>query len=151
MIRALLGTALFLLLAPGVVAGLVPCLPTHSPSLPFPMPLRVVGVLLAAAGTGFLLHSFARFALEGLGTPAPIAPTKRLVVGGVYRYVRNPMYLSVLSIIVGQALFFGQLILLGYGVVVAVIFVGFVRLYEEPKLRRTYGAEYEAYRNEIGR
>src|SRR5690625_2220339 len=149
MIRALLGTALFLLLAPGVVAGLVPCLPTHSPSLPFPMPLRVVGVLLAAAGTVFLLHSFARFALEGVGTPAPIAPTKRLVVGGVYRQVRNPMYLSVLAVILGQALLLGQLALLGYGIVVAAVFVGFVRLYEEPTLRRDYGAEYEAYRKAV--
>src|SRR5262245_51522046 len=97
---AIAGSALFLVAAPGVVAGLMPWLLTDH----YRMPLSAVpgfaplGWLLAIGAAGILLHSFARFALEGLGTPAPVAPTEKLVVGGVYRHVRNPMYLAVLSI-----------------------------------------------------
>jgi protein-S-isoprenylcysteine O-methyltransferase Ste14 len=72
-----------------------------------------------------------------------------LVVGGLYRYVRNPMYLAVLSTIAGEALLLGQLALLGYGCAVAVAFVAFVRGYEEPTLRRRYGAENESYQREV--
>ena len=75
-------------------------------------PIRVVGVLLLAAGVAVLLHAFLRFVVEGVGTPAPVAPTKHLVVGGLYRYVRNPMYLAVAATIVGQALALGRLELL---------------------------------------
>src|SRR3954470_15667253 len=98
--RAAAGTALFLVVAPGVVAGLVPWLLTGwDASDPWP-PLQVMGGLLIAAGVGVLLHAFARFVTEGLGTPAPVAPTEQLVVGGLYRYVRNPMYLAVGATIV---------------------------------------------------
>jgi protein-S-isoprenylcysteine O-methyltransferase Ste14 len=92
-----------------------------------------------------LLDSFARFALVGRGTPAPIAPTERLVISGLYRHVRNPMYLAVLSIIFGQALLFGSTTLLWYAAVLSLIVHAFVVLYEEPTLRRRYGAEYERY------
>ena len=144
--NAILGSALFLALAPGLVAGVVPALITgwevgdHLPAL-----LRALGALLGLSGIAFLVYAFARFALEGLGTPAPVAPTERLVVGGVYRFVRNPMYLAVLALIAGQALFFASAVVAGYGALVALAFVAFVRLYEEPTLRATYGAEYEAY------
>lgn len=147
--RAIAGSAVFLLLAPGVVAGLIPWLLTRWQSLPFWMPLRIAGALLAGAGLAFLLHAFARFALEGRGTPAPVAPTEHLVVGGVYRYVRNPMYLAVLALIFGQALLFGQPALFWYGLVIAAAFFAFVRLYEEPTLRETFGDEYEAYRKAV--
>jgi protein-S-isoprenylcysteine O-methyltransferase Ste14 len=73
---------------------------------------RVLGALLMAAGLPVLLDSFARFALTGLGTPAPIAPPERLVVTGLYRHVRNPIFLALTSLIVGQALFFGDVGLL---------------------------------------
>ncbi len=106
---------------------------------------RVIGVFLIAAGLPALLDSFARFALHGLGTPAPVFPTRRLVVTGLYRHVRNPMYVSVASLIVGQALFFGNLQLLAYGFLVWVVFHLFVLLYEEPTLRSTFGAEYELF------
>lgn len=101
------------------------------------------------AGLAVLLHSFARFAFEGAGTPAPIAPTERLVVGGAYRYVRNPMYVAVLSIIFGQALLFADWSLVVYAGVVAVTVFTFVKLYEEPTLARRYGHEYEAYRRAV--
>jgi protein-S-isoprenylcysteine O-methyltransferase Ste14 len=151
-VAALAGSAVFLLLAPGVVAGLVPWLLTawevESP-LPFWAPLRVVGAALIVLGAVALLWSFLRFALEGAGTPAPVAPTERLVVGGLYRYVRNPMYVAVAATIVGQALLLGQTILLGYAALFLALTAAFVRLYEEPTLRESYGDEYEAYRRTV--
>jgi protein-S-isoprenylcysteine O-methyltransferase Ste14 len=150
--RAAAGTAVFLLLAPGVVAGLIPWLITNweleDPSS-FWLPVRVAGAVLLTAGVGVLLHAFVRFVVEGLGTPAPVARTQRLVVGGLYRYVRNPMYLAVLAAIIGQALVFGQLELVAYATLVAVAFVAFVHWYEEPTLRRQFGEEYEAYRQAV--
>jgi protein-S-isoprenylcysteine O-methyltransferase Ste14 len=146
--KAAAGSFVFLLLAPGIVAGLVPWLLTGwqvQEPLPYWLPLRVVGVILIAVGAGVLLHAFARFVVEGLGTPAPVAPTEHLVVGGLYRYVRNPMYLAVAAIIVGQALALGTLILLPYAAAFGIAVAAFVHWYEEPRLRRQFGEEYEAY------
>ena len=141
---AIAGSAGFLVVAPGVVAGLVPWWLTGWPQgAGWPVPVRVAGGLLIAAGAATLLGSFAQFALEGRGTPAPPAPTEHLVVRGVYRYVRNPMYLAVLAVIVGQAL------LLGYAAIVAAAFAAFVYGYEQPTLARRYGGEYEAYRRAV--
>jgi protein-S-isoprenylcysteine O-methyltransferase Ste14 len=150
--RAAAGSAAFFALAPGVVAGLVPWwLTSWRVREPFSwwLPLRVVGVVLLAAGAGVLVHAFARFVVEGLGTPAPVAPTRELVVGGLYRYVRNPMYLAVLAAVVGQALALGQLVLLLYAAALAAAFAAFVRWYEEPTLARQFGARYEAYRRAV--
>lgn len=144
--RALLGTALFLLAAPGVVAGLVPWwLTGWQVQRPLPLALQALGALVIAAGALVLLGSFARFALEGQGTPAPVAPTQRLIVTGAYRYVRNPMYLAVAALILGQALLLGQARLVAYALAFGAAVVAFVRLYEEPTLRRQFGAQYEAY------
>jgi protein-S-isoprenylcysteine O-methyltransferase Ste14 len=148
-VRAALGSALFLLVAPGVVAGLIPWALTGWHLEPAPPLVRAAGALLIALGAGFLLHAFARFVIEGLGTPAPVAPTQRLVVGGVYRYVRNPMYLAVGATIVGQALLLGQLELLAYAAAFGVVVVCFVRLYEEPTLADRFGESYEAYRRAV--
>lgn len=146
--RALLATAVFLCLGPGTIAGLIPWWISRwrfEPPFFGLEPVRWFGVLLIALAAPILLESFARFALEGLGTPAPVLPTQHLVVKGFYRYVRNPMYVAVASIIVGQALLLGNAHLLIYAAVVTAGFLGFVLSYEEPKLRKTYGAEYEAY------
>ncbi|WP_192183845.1 methyltransferase family protein [Mesorhizobium amorphae] len=150
-IQAIAGSALFFIAAPGVVAGVVPWVLTDRYRLPLStLPgLVPAGWILILAAAALLLHSFARFALEGLGTPAPVAPTERLVVGGIYRHVRNPMYVAVLSIILGQALLFSSWAVFGYGIVAAAAMVSFVRLYEEPTLARRYGAEYEAYRRAV--
>src|ERR671936_1483999 len=107
--------------------------------------LRIVGAVLIAAGALVLLNAFVRFVVEGFGTPAPVAETERLVVGGLYRYVRNPMYIAVGATIVGQALLFGRPILLAYAAVFWAITAAFVHWYEEPHLARRYGAEYEKY------
>jgi protein-S-isoprenylcysteine O-methyltransferase Ste14 len=149
---AALGSAVFFLLAPGGVAVLVPWWLTGwrvEEPLPHWAPLRVIGVVLLAAGAVVLVGAFVRFVVEGVGTPAPVAPTKHLVVGGLYRYVRNPMYLAVLAVIVGQALALGQPVLLLYAAAIAAAFVLFVRGYEEPTLRRQFGDHYEAYRRAV--
>jgi protein-S-isoprenylcysteine O-methyltransferase Ste14 len=142
---AAVGSGLFLALAPGVVAGVGPWLVTRWEAHAWPLPLRVLGGALVVAGAAFLVHAFARFVSEGAGTPAPVAPTEHLVVGGVYRYVRNPMYLAVEATIAGQALLLGRPVLFAYGAFFLTLVFAFVRLYEEPTLRRRYGAEYEAY------
>jgi protein-S-isoprenylcysteine O-methyltransferase Ste14 len=146
---AAIGSAIFFLVAPCVVAGLVPWLLTGWESEQ-PLPgwdvLRPVGALLILAGVAALVHSFVRFVIEGFGTPAPVAPASRLVVGGLYRYVRNPMYVAIAAVIVGQALLLGQLSLLIYALAVLAVFAAFVRFYEEPVLSERFGAEYEQYR-----
>jgi protein-S-isoprenylcysteine O-methyltransferase Ste14 len=150
--RAAAGSLVFLVVAPGVVAGVVPWLLTGWAVAEPPhywLPLRVVGAVLLVAGVVVLLDAFARFVREGLGTPAPVAPTEHLVVGGLYRYVRNPMYLAVASIIVGQALLLGQLILLPYAALFGLAVWAFTHWYEEPTLLRQFGAEYDEYRRAV--
>src|SRR5215831_15921412 len=147
-ILAIIGSAIFLVIAPGIVAEQVPwriCRWHVGAPLLGTISFRVVGVLLVAAGLPVLLDSFARFALQGLGTPAPILPTQHLVVSGLYRYVRNPMYVAVVSLILGQGLFFGSVRVLEYGITVWVLFHLFLLIYEEPTLRKTYGPEYEQF------
>ena len=149
---AAVGSAVFFLAAPGVMAGLVPWWLTAwqvGTPLPFMMPVRVLGVVLLVAGLGALVRAFWGFVVEGLGTPAPVAPPDRLVVGGLYRYVRNPMYVAVLSVIIGQALILGQPVLLAYAAVFWVTVASFVRFYEEPTLSSRFGAQYEAYRRAV--
>jgi len=144
------GTAAFLFLAPGVVAGVIPWLLTGwEVDRALWMPLRLAGGVILAIAVGVLLNAFARFVVEGIGTPAPVAPTERLVVGGLYRYVRNPMYLALVGAIVGQALLLGQVELLIYAGVIQLIFVAFVHWYEEPTLHRQFGEEYDVYRRAV--
>jgi protein-S-isoprenylcysteine O-methyltransferase Ste14 len=132
---AILGSALFFAVAPSTVAGLVPWWITRWEFRPPFFDLdatRAVGILLIVAGLPGLVDSFARFALQGLGTPAPIAPTQNLVVTGLYRYVRNPIYVALVAVILGQAALFGDQRLLAYGVLVWLAFHAFVVGYEEP-------------------
>jgi protein-S-isoprenylcysteine O-methyltransferase Ste14 len=149
---AAVGSAVFFLLAPGVVVGLIPWLLTRwqvrEPG-PYWAPVRVLGVILLVAGVIVLIQAFVRFVVEGFGTPAPVAAPERLVVGGVYRYVRNPMYVAILAAIVGQGLLLGQLTLLLYAAAIWLISAAFVRFYEEPTLTRRFGADYEAYRRAV--
>ena len=146
--RAILGSFVFFLVAPGLVAGLVPFAlvgwTPQSPLLGLPGE-RLVGVAAVGAGLACLLDCFARFALEGRGTPAPVEQTEVLVASGLYRFVRNPMYVCVVTIVLGQALLLGHAPLLAYAAVVLVAFHLFVRLYEEPTLRRRFGGSYETY------
>jgi protein-S-isoprenylcysteine O-methyltransferase Ste14 len=147
-ILALLGSALFLISAPGVVAGLVPWWisgwKVQPPFFGFRF-VRVLGFLLIATGVSVLVESFARFALQGLGTPAIVFPPRHLVVKGLYRHVRNPMYLAVVAIILGEAMVLGDPPLLLYCALVWLFCHLFVLAYEEPTLRKTFGAEYDAF------
>ncbi|RUX25628.1 isoprenylcysteine carboxylmethyltransferase family protein [Mesorhizobium sp. M2A.F.Ca.ET.042.01.1.1] len=148
---AIAGSAVFLVVAPGVVAGLMPWLLTdhyRKPQANVPG-FVATGSILVIVAAAILLHAFARFAREGLGTPAPVAPTEKLVVGGIYRHVRNPMYVDVLAIILGQVLIFSSWPVLLYGLIAAAAMVSFVKLYEEPTLAQRYGEEYEAYRRAV--
>jgi protein-S-isoprenylcysteine O-methyltransferase Ste14 len=151
---AILGSVVFLFSAPGMVAGVVPFWLTHwrfQPPLLEARVLRVLGAALILFGAAIVLDSFCRFALQGLGTPAPVLPTSHLVVTGFYRYVRNPMYVGVGTAILGQGLLFGDKDTLVYGVLVWVAFHLFVFFYEEPTLRHTFGEEYEIFCRNVPR
>src|SRR5204862_4548769 len=145
---------LFFAVAPSSVAGLVPWWITHWEFRPPFFDLdatRAVGILLIVAGVPALLASFARFALQGLGTPAPIAPTQNLVVTGLYRYVRNPIYIAVVAVILGQAILFGNWRLLIYGGLMWLAFHAFVLADEEPVLAQSFGAQDEDFRANVPR
>ena len=151
-LTAAVGSALFFAVAPGVVAGLVPWWLTRwqvRGPLSEWAPLRLAGLIMLILGTIVLVQAFIRFAAEGRGTPAPVAPTERLVIGGLYRYVRNPMYLAVVAAIIGQGMALGQPVLLGYAAAVWLTVASFVRWYEEPTLAHRFGAQYQAYRRAV--
>jgi protein-S-isoprenylcysteine O-methyltransferase Ste14 len=150
-IRAGMGSLVFLVVAPGVIAGLVPWLLTRWRAHDWSVPVRGVGGAMLVAGLAVLLPAFIRFAVQGVGTPAPVAPTQHLVVGGAYRYVRNPMYLAVAALIVGQALLLGQAVLLLYAIVFVAAVTAFVRGYEEPTLTLQFGEQYELYQRHVPR
>jgi protein-S-isoprenylcysteine O-methyltransferase Ste14 len=153
-VAALAGSFLFLIVAPGTVAGYLPWLIGRwrfDQDFGASSIGRALGAMLLLLGLAGLLECFVRFAIKGLGTPAPLAPTRQLIVTGLYRYVRNPMYVSVVAAIVGQALLFGQVRLLGYAAIVWLAFFGFVLAYEEPTLERQFPDDYERYRRAVPR
>jgi protein-S-isoprenylcysteine O-methyltransferase Ste14 len=153
-VSAIIGSAVFLVVAPGFLAGLVPWWISRwrlKPALFGLLFVRLAGGVLIALGVIGLLDSFLRFAVQGVGTPAPIFPTRRLVVTGLYRYIRNPMYAAVVSTILGQALILGNVSVLEYGALVWLLFHAFVLAYEEPTLNASFGSEYKLYCNEVPR
>lgn len=142
------GSLLWLLVAPGSIAVLLPWVISDWRLQPPFFALagsRWLGCLLILLGVPVLLEAFVRFALYGRGTPAPYMLTERLVITGSYRYVRNPMYVAIISTVVGQALLLGQRALLTYALVLWASFHAFVVWYEEPSLKRRFGQQYEAY------
>jgi protein-S-isoprenylcysteine O-methyltransferase Ste14 len=151
---AILGSAVFFVIAPCVLAGLIPWSITRWELRPpfFGLELtRVIGGIVILAGVPGVVDSFARFALQGLGTPAPIAPTRNLVVTGLYRYVRNPIYVAVVAIVLGQAVLFGDWRLIVYGAPLWLAFHVLVVAHEEPALEQTFGGEYAAFRANVPR
>jgi protein-S-isoprenylcysteine O-methyltransferase Ste14 len=151
---AVLGSGLFFVIAPFMLAAVVPWWITQWEFRPafFGVELtRVLGGVLIIAGVPGLVDSFARFALEGLGTPAPVAPTQKLIVTGLYRYVRNPIYIAVVAVIFGQAILFGDGRLLWYGALFWLFCHVFVVIYEEPTLKRTFGMDYETFQAHVPR
>ena len=150
---AAVGSAIFFVVAPGIVAGLVPWLisgwDVRWPISGFGVVVMALGSALLAVAILVLIRNFIRFVVEGRGTPSPVRQTERLVVGGDYRFVRNPMYLAVISAILGQAMIFGSLALLIYALAVWAMMASFVRWYEEPLLQTRYGEEYRRYRQRV--
>jgi protein-S-isoprenylcysteine O-methyltransferase Ste14 len=144
MLKEALGSTAFFFAAPCVVGGLLPWAISG-----WAAPRFWPGLVLVAAGAFVVLRAFVRFVREGHGTPAPVAPTDTLVVGGDYRFVRNPMYVGVVTAILGQALLFLDPWVLGYGVLAWAVMASFVRFYEEPVLRDQYGEQYEDYRRTV--
>jgi protein-S-isoprenylcysteine O-methyltransferase Ste14 len=153
-VLAISGTAIFLFVAPGTVAGYIPRRIGRwhiYPSFLGLTAFRVIGSILIAAGMGLLLETFLRFALQGIGTPAPIFPTRHLVVTGSYRYVRNPMYVAVISLILGQGLIFADIRILVYGLCAWLLTHLFVITYEEPTLRRSFPDDYAVFSAHVPR
>lgn len=114
-------------------------------------PTQLAGMIVGAAGAAIALWCILSFALIGRGTPAPFDPPRRLVVKGPYRYVRNPMYLGAALALVGAALFYETGVLWAYAAGFLLLMHGFVVLYEEPILRRTFGEAYADYSRKVGR
>lgn len=151
---ALFGSFVFFWIAPATVAGWIPWALTR---WQMQAPLsglaagRWLGYALVGVGAVGVVECFVRFAIKGIGTPAPVLPTECLVVSGLYQYVRNPMYVCVVTAIAGQALVLGSIVLLEYAALVWLFFFAFVLLYEEPTLRQRFGSSYEDYRANVRR
>ena len=141
----------FLVLAPGMVAGYIPLALLRTGTRLEMGIFAYLAIPLWLIGGVILLWSFWNFLRQGRGTPAPIDPPKELVAAGFYRYVRNPMYVGVLAMILGHFLWFGYWNLLMYALVVFLAFHIFVTSYEEPTLKKKFGASYEEYLRRVPR
>ena len=152
-IAILLRTLIFTILVPGSVTVLIPYWILRSrPGPDFEISaLRLGGILPIALGAAVYFSCAWEFVRTGGGTPAPIDPPKALVARGLYRYTRNPMYVGVASILVGEAVLFQSRRLLAYALVVGLLFHAFVLLYEEPTLRQKFGPSYEEYLKAVPR
>lgn len=151
-LRASTGTIGFVFFGgPTIVAGLVPWLLTRWHANEQPVALRILGSVLLALGAALVLETTTRFALQGRGTPAPWAPPERFVVRGSYRLTRNPMYVGVIALIVGQALLLAREVLVAWAAGAWLLFHLFVVFEEEPGLRRRFGAAYESYCKRVAR
>jgi protein-S-isoprenylcysteine O-methyltransferase Ste14 len=151
-LHAAAGGAGFILFGgPTIVALLVPWLLTRWDADPQPLVLKILGILVLLAGGTLVLETTTRFALQGRGTPAPWAPPERFVERGSYRFVRSPMYLGVLLLVVGQGLLLGRELLYGWAAAAWLMFTGFLAFYEEPQLRERFGASYDDYRRRVRR
>lgn len=149
---AITGAIVFFLAAPLPVAGVLPFLITgwrQGPDASAAMTL--FGVVLILGGLALLVECFWRFATRGAGTPAPLAPPEVLVVSGAYQYVRNPMYVGVTAILLGQVLVFASAAMVAYSVAIWTAFHLFIIFYEEPTLERVYPQQYPIYRNAVRR
>lgn len=141
-------------LVPGTVTLYIPYLivtrwdPTNIAHWQIP---QLLGLVLIAPGAVILLHCIRNFAVIGRGTLSPLDAPRRLVVQGLYRYMRNPMYSGVIMILLGEALLFESASLLGYAVGCFVLFNLVIVLYEEPALRSRFGESYERYCRAVGR
>jgi protein-S-isoprenylcysteine O-methyltransferase Ste14 len=147
----ILKTILFTIFVPGPVLVLIPHWILGGFPTPAPGPLTRLGILVILLGAAIYFRCAWEFAVRGLGTPAPIAPTRFLVTTALHRYVRNPMYIGVFGVLLGQAATFRSARLLLYAAFFCVPVQLFVVFYEEPTLRRQFGESYEEYRRSVPR
>jgi len=148
-----LRTVLFTILVPGTELVLVPLvvvLLDIGPRLEMG-PARYLGLVPLLVGLVIIGRCFVDFIRRGRGTPAPYDPPRELVVAGLYRYVRNPQYLGVVLVVVGQALLTGMVVLFCYAALMAIGYHLFVKYYEEPTLGRLFGEPYARYREAVSR
>lgn len=155
MFSLLLRNLFFTILQPGLVAGLIPFLILGEKVnglfiWPFEY-YQYIAFFIFTIGLAIMLTCIISFAIQGKGTLSPANPTKKLVIKGLYKYSRNPMYVGVMLILIGEALFFGSVYLWIYGVFVFTAFHVFILKKEEPRLRRDFGAEYDRYRKTVRR
>ena len=148
-----LRSLLWTILLPGMVAGFIPWrfFGVSQARLDFANPIDLLALLIIAAGVALLAVCIWEFASRGRGTLSPADPPTELVVQGLYRYVRNPMYVAVSAIVLGEALLARSTALLVYWAVFFTLVNVFVRFYEEPALRRQFGESYERYTQRVGR
>lgn len=150
---ATVGTIAFAVVVPGTVAGVVPWWLAGGrvhPPLGGTSATRAVGAVLVVAGVPLIIDAFVRF-VRAQGTPAPIAETAEMVVSGPYRRTRNPQYVGVVAVVAGEGLLWGSPRVLVYATSLALAFHGWVRIYEEPRLRHRFGAAYEHYTRQVPR
>jgi protein-S-isoprenylcysteine O-methyltransferase Ste14 len=150
--RAAAGSIVFFLAGPGLEAGVGPWLLVRvagSEIGGWPAALRLVGALLMLVGIATLVDVFSRFVREGAGTPSPAAPTAHLLIGGAFRHLRHPMYVSTATVIAGEALLFAQPILLLGAAAYLTAMATLAHTVEEPRLTRRFGASYDAYRQAV--
>jgi protein-S-isoprenylcysteine O-methyltransferase Ste14 len=147
----ILNTLLFTIFVPGTVAILIPRWLLGGFAKPPSDALTWIGAVVFLIGAAIYFRCAWEFAVRGLGTPAPIAPTKFLVTTALHRYVRNPMYIGVATAILGEAAIFRSLHVAEYAGMMLLIAHTFVVLYEEPTLQRQFGESYEEYRRKVPR
>jgi len=148
----LLRSIFFTFLFPGTITVLIPYLILRSEAATLKKDwIHLLGLPLIIAGAAGLIWCIWQFFAEGRGTLAPVDPPKELVVHGMYRYVRNPMYVSVLAILIGEAIFFESI---GISIETIIFFAAthlFIVYYEEPYLKYQFGPSYENYFRTVGR
>ena len=142
------------ILVPGGACLLIPYFILGADHIPLAQPFRLlqfIAVLVAAVGIYMVVWVSTAFVRQGKGTPIPIEPPTRLVVTGLYRYVRNPMYVGAILIILAEVIYFSSFWLALYGIGLWAILHTFMVLFEEPQLKRRFGTEYERYLSEVPR
>jgi protein-S-isoprenylcysteine O-methyltransferase Ste14 len=151
----LLRNLFFTILQPGLVAGLIPYLILGGPEIAvFKKDLNAmqyVAICIFVAGVALLFYCISMFAVKGKGTLSPADPTKKLVVSGLYKYSRNPMYIGVMLILIGESAFFNSIPLWIYTAFIFLAFNLFIVLHEEPRLENDFGAEYQQYKKAVRR
>ena len=150
MLWRLVKTLLFTVVMPGTVGLYVPQ-GLKSGGVELPWGARAAGLALFVCGATIYFWCAWDFVSKGLGTPLPLDAPRVLVVKGLYNFTRNPMYVGVLAVILSQALYYGAVSVAFYACAVLAAFELFVRFYEEPTLRRLFGAQYEDYCRQVPR